>query len=237
MRQNEDLVLIGPKVILVPYKPEHVPQYHQWMKSPFLQEMTASEPLTLQEEYDMQQSWHLDDNKCTFIILAIAPPGTAAGDLEGISSKKAVMIGDVNLFFNDPDNDKSFAEIEIMIAEEKFRRSGYGIEAIKIMMAYAMTQLDVKTFEAKISLKNQPSTDMFKLRLGFRERSVSTIFEEVTLDWMTKSATLTEVVDDNSLPTPEEKQKMSTFEEQLLSYWQNQVQSTSWNIVKCRISL
>lgn len=47
-----------------------------------------------------------------------------------------VMIGDVNLFFNDPDNDKSFAEIEIMIAEEKFRRCGYGIEAIKIMMAY-----------------------------------------------------------------------------------------------------
>lgn len=47
-----------------------------------------------------------------------------------------VMIGDVNLFFNDPDNDKSSAEIEIMIAEEQYRRSGYGIEAIKMMMAY-----------------------------------------------------------------------------------------------------
>jgi hypothetical protein len=32
------------------------------MKSPYLQEMTASEPLTLEEEYEMQQSWHDDEN-------------------------------------------------------------------------------------------------------------------------------------------------------------------------------
>lgn len=100
-----------------------------------------------------------------------------------------------------------------------------------------MTQLNVKTFEAKISLKNQPSIDMFKLRLGFRERSVSTIFEEVTLDWVSSSATLKEEVDESSMPTPEEKQRMNSVEKQLLSYWQNQVQSTSWNNVKCRISL
>lgn len=31
------------------------------MKNPFLQEMTASEPLSLEEEYEMQQSWHQDD--------------------------------------------------------------------------------------------------------------------------------------------------------------------------------
>jgi hypothetical protein len=71
-------------------------------------EMTASEPLTLQEEYDMQQSWHLDDNsrlstpwwypvfivpvpknprECTFIILAVPPPGTTSDQLkDGILS-------------------------------------------------------------------------------------------------------------------------------------------------------
>ncbi|KAM3581216.1 hypothetical protein VKS41_006657 [Umbelopsis sp. WA50703] len=147
------------------------------------------------------------------------------------------MIGDVNLFFNDPDNDKTFAEIEIMIAEENFRRFGYGIEAITMMMAYAMTELDVKTFEAKISLKNQPSIDMFKLRLGFRERSISTIFEEVTLDWVSSSAIPKDHLDDASLPTPEETERMHIFEKQLLSYWQNQVQSASWNIVKSPLSL
>jgi RimJ/RimL family protein N-acetyltransferase len=53
------------------------------------------------------------------------------------------MIGDVNLFFNDPDNDKTFAEIEIMIAEENFRRFGYGIEAITMMMAYGKNLVDL----------------------------------------------------------------------------------------------
>lgn len=52
---------MGDLVALVPYKPEHVLRYHEWMKSPFLQEMTASEPLTLEEEYEMQQSWHQDE--------------------------------------------------------------------------------------------------------------------------------------------------------------------------------
>jgi len=35
-------------------------QYHEWMKDPQLQEQTASEPLSLKEEFEMQTSWHLD---------------------------------------------------------------------------------------------------------------------------------------------------------------------------------
>ena len=45
------------------------------------------------------------------------------------------MIGDVNIFLNDQD-DATFGEIEIMIAEEAYRRGGRGLEALRIMMAY-----------------------------------------------------------------------------------------------------
>lgn len=38
------------------------PRYHEWMKSPELQQLTASEPLSLQQEYDMQKSWREDDD-------------------------------------------------------------------------------------------------------------------------------------------------------------------------------
>ncbi|CAG8749902.1 16579_t:CDS:2, partial [Cetraspora pellucida] len=103
---------IGEKVILVPYRPEHVPKYHEWMKSSFLQEMTASEPLTIDQEYEMQKSWHLDENKCTFIVL-LKPD--VDRKLTNQEVKKAKMVGDVNLFFNDHDN-PTIAEIEIMIA-------------------------------------------------------------------------------------------------------------------------
>ena len=45
------------------------------------------------------------------------------------------MAGDVNVFFNDPD-DPHKCEIDVMIAEAKFRRKGFGYEAVRLMIAY-----------------------------------------------------------------------------------------------------
>ena len=72
MRLNYESCIVGKHSILVPYRPEHINTYHEWMKDPYLLEMTASEPLTLDEEIQMQHSWMKDDDKCTFIILCKA---------------------------------------------------------------------------------------------------------------------------------------------------------------------
>ena len=55
------------------------------------------------------------------------------------------MIGDVNIFLNDQDDDPTFGEIEIMIAEESYRRGGRGLEALKIMMAYGKVNIIFRT--------------------------------------------------------------------------------------------
>ncbi|TPX67328.1 hypothetical protein SpCBS45565_g03880 [Spizellomyces sp. 'palustris'] len=138
--------------------------------------MTASEPLTLEEEYDMQKSWFEDEKKCTFIVLSQVFEGNRVGRT-GIWGG---MVGDVNLFFNDHDDPHS-AELELMIAEPSARRQGLGIEAAMLMMRYAIASLRVTTFTAKISLSNTPSLVLFKYKLGFHEVTVSEVFQEVTL--------------------------------------------------------
>lgn len=69
MKLNAETVLLGRTCLLVPYRRLHVPTYHEWMKDPFLLSATGSEPLTLAEEYEMQQQWLNDDKKLTFIVL------------------------------------------------------------------------------------------------------------------------------------------------------------------------
>lgn len=51
---------VGERAVLVPYLREHVPRYHGWMQDPALLEATASEPLSLDQEFDVHRSWTLD---------------------------------------------------------------------------------------------------------------------------------------------------------------------------------
>lgn len=44
-------------------------RYHEWMKNEELLELTASEPLTLEEEYEMQRSWYEDNDSKYFTHL------------------------------------------------------------------------------------------------------------------------------------------------------------------------
>ncbi|XP_054288151.1 N-acetyltransferase 9-like protein [Macrosteles quadrilineatus] len=172
MRKNSQTKIVGSNVILVPYRRIHVPKYHCWMQSKELQELTASEPLTEEEEFEMQQSWLCDENKCTFIVLERRIYDENQNEIEA-------MIGDTNLYLIEEDG-SLIGETGIMIAEESVRGRGRGREAILLMLRYGVEHLDVKRFLAKISLSNEISIKMFK-KLGFEVESESSVFQEVTL--------------------------------------------------------
>lgn len=70
MKKN-GVSLEGERVILVPYMEAHVPKYHEWMKDPALLQATGSEPLTLDQEYQMQLSWTQDPNSSLSISLSL----------------------------------------------------------------------------------------------------------------------------------------------------------------------
>jgi RimJ/RimL family protein N-acetyltransferase len=169
--------LEGKKTILVPYMKEHVPKYHQWMQDPALLQATGSEPLTLDEEYQMQLSWTQDPQKQTFIVL---DKELVVGDFIHGNAHVEAMVGDVNIFMNDLD-DSEMAEIEIMIAEPKSRGKGLGKEAVLMMMAFAVENYSIHVFRAKIGESNEASRLLFQ-KLGLKEVSYSEIFKEVTLE-------------------------------------------------------
>nr|ADK92874.1 RimL/acetyltransferase-domain protein [Hypericum perforatum] len=158
--------LEGEKVIMVPYMEAHVPNYHRWMQDPLLLQATGSEPLSLQQEYQMQLSWTQDP---------------------------LTMVGDVNIYMNDLD-DPQLAEVEIMIAEPKSRGKGLGKETVLMMMAYAVQNLGIHVFRSKIGETNGASLQLFH-KLGFAEVSRSEIFKE-TLDSATLVVYLESIVDD-----------------------------------------
>ncbi|NWS19772.1 NAT9 acetyltransferase, partial [Pachyramphus minor] len=147
-------------------------RYHEWMQSEELQRLTASEPLSLEQEYEMQRSWREDADKCTFIVLDAARwPGQA--------EEESCMVGDVNLFLTNAE-DPTLGEVEIMIAEPCYRGRGFGKEATLLMMAYGVRSLGITKFEAKIGQENEASICLFK-KLHFKEVAVNSIFQEVTL--------------------------------------------------------
>ncbi|CAE8735270.1 unnamed protein product [Polarella glacialis] len=165
-----------------------VPSYHAWMQDPELLELTGSEPLSLEEEYEMQSSWCDSDDKLTFIVLDRSLPAAEGG--------LGSMAGDVNVFFNQVGLDEdqeveegtagalekkvSYAagEIEVMVAVTASRRRGLAGEALRLMAGYCAQQLGTRRFVAKIKDHNSASIALFE-SLGFQFVRHVQVFSEV----------------------------------------------------------
>ena len=167
----------GERIILTRYTKEQVPKYNAWMKDEYLQEMTASEPLELEEEYELQRDWERDPKKWIFIILE----KTSVSAEEARADRIEHMIGDVNLFLHDylPPGQ---AELLVMIAEPRFRCKGFASEAIRLMMEFGRVHFLISRFIVRISSKNVPSIRLFE-KLGFKQFEFVEAFDEVGLEF------------------------------------------------------
>lgn len=155
------------------------------MKDAEIQEATASEPLNLEEEYSMQQSWRQDHDKLTFIACLPLPTTSSTQAVQGgTHDAPSLMIGDVNLFLSAADEDEEgcIGELELMIAPTSARRKGYGRAAVLSFLSYIQNNLDAILAEykqktgvekmrllqlrVKIGSKNTKSINLFE-SLGF----------------------------------------------------------------------
>ncbi|KAK0739248.1 GNAT domain-containing protein [Apiosordaria backusii] len=159
MKLNEHTAISTPSLLLVPYEAHHVPTYHQWMEDPQIQEATASEPLTLQEEYENQLSWRTSTDKLTFIICSPLPlpsehhPPLATNPdtiktVPQDADTPPKMLGDINLFLYPSEDSSSSSspappipkevvgEVDIMIASPEHRGKGLGEKATRAFIGY-----------------------------------------------------------------------------------------------------
>lgn len=180
------------------------------MQDASLQQLTGSEPLSLAEEYEMQQSWYNDNDSAyaksltaelTFIMLA-RPPNQALSDLSALLAASP-MAGDVNVFLNEQyeGDDESappvtYGEIEVMVAESRFRRQGFAEEALRLLFYYITSNptptlqgarpsaspfpLEPTRLLVRIGSDNSPSLALFQ-RLGFSHYKDNAVFQETEL--------------------------------------------------------
>ncbi|KAF2015925.1 N-acetyltransferase [Aaosphaeria arxii CBS 175.79] len=224
MRLNEHTaVLNSNQILLVPYSEHHVPAYHEWMQDEELQKATASEPLTLHEEYAMQKSWREDADKLTFIVCtAPATEESEASDFQlqrGNQDSPGNMMGDINLFLNEDDeqDDSSptfqnvVGEVEIMIARNDLQGKGLGKTILNTFMWYMLSSMDeirqewqarhgvsgktsnLAYLRVKIDASNTRSIRLFE-SVGFSKiREEPNYFGELELRWPISSGSKTAV--------------------------------------------
>ncbi|KAF7960943.1 hypothetical protein EAE96_000614 [Botrytis aclada] len=177
---NEHTAVSTNKILLVPYEESHVITYHEWMKDEEIQQATASEPLSLEEEYDMQRSWRTDYDKLTFII-CLPEENHASQDIrKGVSDAPGKMVGDVNLFISEADEDAEgcIGEIEIMIAEPSARGKGLGRSAVVAFLEYLRCNLEKIMEEYRNGIqgkKEEGKMQLLQLRVKIGGRNVASI--------------------------------------------------------------
>ncbi|KAL7922475.1 acetyltransferase domain-containing protein [Trichoderma austrokoningii] len=209
MKVNEKIAISTSKVLLVPYEAHQVLTYHGWMQDAAIQEATASEPMTLEEEYENQLSWRTSHDKLTFIVCEPLDGKQRSDYVRVIAAKNDdlpdKMKGDVNFFLHLDDEDdeegsdiRLKGEIDVMIAEQQHRGKGTGEAAVRTILAYIQKNLTGILDEyaqgenldkdkirlvglmAKIKEDNTGSRGLFK-KLGFRQEGEANYFGEVKM--------------------------------------------------------
>lgn len=171
MEWKNRLALCDGAIQLVPYTPEYVSIYTQWLQTSHqlqLDTATDSEYLTLGHMQESQTEMWNDPTALRLIILCDGVP-----------------VGDVGVFKHSYLEDYTI-EMDVMIAEPEYLRRGLAFSACSMLIQWVSTSECQKHFGvlkyiiAKISMDNTSSIALFT-KLGFTVLSESAIFQELDM--------------------------------------------------------
>ncbi|TGZ79297.1 acyl-CoA N-acyltransferase [Ascodesmis nigricans] len=196
MRFNASTALVSPYVVLVPYSAHHVPTYHAWMENEEIREATASERLTLEEEYAMQISWREDADKLTFIACRREGSDKVEEPIDaGVADTPERMIGDVNLFLSELEDDedeentstgqsprpplKLVGEVELMIAAPEYQGKGYGRAVLRLFLSWVYQHRAAVVSEKLAAEHMTGGLDRFRVKIHNTNHRSLGLFESI----------------------------------------------------------
>ena len=158
-----------------------------------IQEATASEPLTLEEEYSMQRSWRRDSDKLTFITcLGLHGSPSLRDVVAGLHDQADRMVGDVNLFLtrsDSEDDDSIIGEIELMVATTAHQGQGLGRASLLAFLEYISCHIDniLVGYTSGQSLKS-PRLGYLRVKIGKDNNRSIRLFESIGFRKVTEEA-------------------------------------------------
>jgi len=159
------------------------------MKDPDIRIATASEPLSLEDEYGMQRSWRTDKDKLTFISCQSHGSSSIVGDpsQQTRGEETNSMIGDVNLFVRTNEEESGdvslVGEIELMIGDKSNTRRGLGRAALLVFLAFVIKheeEILEEYFSAPRDVTVLHRFDYYRVKIGETNAKSISLFESLS---------------------------------------------------------
>lgn len=148
-------ILHGKNIMLREYRKEDLEYIRRWVNNPDIVDNLSDiflYPHTLEDsEKYLKSILEKEGEKANFIIA---------------NKSTEEYIGQIDLLYIDWKN--RFAEMGIIIGEDKNHRKGYGYEAIKLLQDYVFNRLNLNKLELKVQDSNLRAYNCY-LKCGFKE--------------------------------------------------------------------
>lgn len=144
--------LIGENLYLAPLSREHLPQFTAWMNDFSVTDYVGRTQVIVTD--DAELVWYEGTQKNNECILSI------------IKLENDELIGNIGLHRIDHLN--RYAELGIMIGENKNRSKGYGTEAIKLLLDFGFNYLNLHNITLTLLSANERAKRCYE-KAGFKE--------------------------------------------------------------------
>lgn len=147
------MILKGEKVRLRQIRMSDAPRFVKWFSDPSVNKYVARRRLTMREE----RAW-----------IRSLPKLQKKQKHFAIETNSGVHIGSTGLRLDYPDN---HAELGIIIGDKNYWNSGYGTDAMKVLLKYGFDTLKLNRIELKVYSYNPRAVHVYE-KIGFKHEGV-----------------------------------------------------------------